>query len=132
MDTGLAGIIAPNLGGQGFRKVMCRISPVGDDWVKKGCHVHVGAVELVLRPDHLGGIVFRSPFSSTLQWEIDAAARLVTSMLDNPIWRSKLKETIEKAMIHLMGVQGSAYVLARGRLFELRKLIRALERWENK
>ena len=104
---------------------MCRISPVGDDWVKKGCHVHVGSVELVLRPDHLGGIVFRSPFSSALPWELDAAARLVSDLLDDPTWRGKLKETVEKAMAHLMGVRGTMYDLARGKLYELRKLVRS-------
>jgi hypothetical protein len=109
---------------------MCRISPVGDDWVKKGCHVHVGGVELALRPDHLGGIVFRSLFASTLEWELDAAARLVSGLLDDPVWRKHLEEAIERAMIHLMGVRGPMYELARGRLFELRKLHRALERWE--
>ena len=109
---------------------MCRISPVNDDWVIKGCHVHVGGVELVLRPDHLGGIVFRSPFSSALQWELDAAARLVTGMLDDPIWRGKLTETVERAMSHLMGVRGDLYDVARGRLGELRMLVCALERWE--
>ena len=111
---------------------MCRISPVGEDWVKKGCHVHVGGVELVLSSDHLGGIVFRSPFSSAMQWELDAAAGLVTGMLDDPAWRGKLKETVEKAMAHLMGVRGTMHDLARGRLFELRMLVRALERWEKK
>jgi hypothetical protein len=109
---------------------MCRISPVGDDWVKKGCHVHVGVVELALRLDHLGGIVFRSPFSSTSEWELNAAARLVGRLLDDSVWRKKLEEAIERAMVHLMGVRGPMYDLARGRLFELRKLLRALERWE--
>ena len=111
---------------------MCRISPVNDDWVKKGCHVHVRSVELVLRPNHLGGVVFCSPFSSALQWEIDAAARLATVMLDDPAWRNKLKETVEKAMSHLMGVRGDLYDVARGRLCELRMLVCALERWEKK
>jgi hypothetical protein len=109
---------------------MCRISPVGDDWVKKGCHVHVGAVELALRPDHLGGIVFRSVFASTLEWEVDAVARLISGLLDDPVWRKQLEEAIERAMVHLMGVRGPMYDLARGRLFELRKLRRALEHWE--
>ena len=49
---------------------MCRISAVSEDWVDKGCHVHVASVELALRPDHLGGIVFRSVFSSTDDWEL--------------------------------------------------------------
>jgi hypothetical protein len=108
---------------------MCRISIPSDDWVTKGCHVHVGRVELSLRPDHLGGIVFRPPFSRTSDWEADAAARLVDGRLADPAWRAKLQETIQGAMTYLMGVEGEYRDLARGRLCELRKLIRALERW---
>ena len=83
---------APHLRGPSTRNAMCRISPVGEDWVKKGCHVHVGCVELVLCPDHLGGIVFRSPFSSAMQWELDAAAGLVTGMLEDPTWRQTQRD----------------------------------------
>jgi hypothetical protein len=116
----------------GSKDAMCRISAVSEDWVGKGCHVHVASVELALRPDHLGGIVFRPVFSSPDVWAIDAAARLVEAKLDDDFWRNKLKDTIERAMTHLMGVQGPFYDLARGRLFELRMLVIALERWERK
>jgi len=111
---------------------MCRISAVSEDWVGKGCHVHVSSVELALRPDHLGGIVFRPVFSTTDDWQLWVAARLVEAKLDDVLWRNKLKDTIERAMTHLMGVQGPNYDLARGRLFELRMLVRALERRERK
>ena len=57
---------------------------------------------------------------------------MVEAKLDDVLWRNKLKGTIERAMTHLMGVQGQNYDLARGRLFELRMLVRALERWERK
>ena len=109
---------------------MCRISPVSDDWVVKGCHVHAAGVELAIRPDHLGGVVFRPVFSSAREEPIQIAAALLKQRLDDALWRNKLKETIERAMCHLMGVGGQHYDLARGRLFELRKLVLALERWE--
>jgi len=109
---------------------MCRISAISQDWVVKGCHVHVAGVELALRPDHLGGIVFRPVFSSSEVWELHAAARLVEAKLDDLQWRNKLKDSIERAMTYLMGVQGPYYDLARGRLFELRMLVLVLERWE--
>ncbi len=111
---------------------MCRISAVSDDWVAKGCHVHVASVELALRPDHLGGIAYCPVFSSTNTWQLWVAEQLVKVKLEDVPWRNKLKNTIERAMTHLMGVQGANYDLARGRLLELRMLVRALERWERK
>jgi len=116
----------------GSKDAMCRISAVSEDWVGKGCHVHAASVELALRPDHLGGIVFRRVFSSTDDWQLWVAEQLVKAKLDDVLWRNKLKGTIERAMTHLIGVQGQNYDLARGRLFELRMLVRALERWERK
>ena len=93
---------------------MCRISAVSEDWVGKGCHVHVASVELALRPDHLGGIVFRPVFSTTDDWQLWVAARLVEAKLDDVLWCNKLKDTIERAMTHLMGVQGPNYDLGGG------------------
>jgi len=56
---------------------------------------------------------------------------MLKQKLDDPSWRNKLRETIERAraMSYLMGVRGQHYDLARA-LFELRKLVIALERWE--
>lgn len=85
---------------------MCRISVVSEDWVVKGCHVHVSGAELALRPDHLGGIVFRPVFASTDVQEIDITVHLVEAKLGDVLWRDKLKGTIERAMTHLMGVRG--------------------------
>jgi hypothetical protein len=36
---------------------VCLPSAVADDWVKKGCHIHVHGVELTVAPDHQGGVV---------------------------------------------------------------------------
>jgi hypothetical protein len=38
---------------------MCRISKINVDWVAKGCHIHVGPVELAVRPGENGGIVMK-------------------------------------------------------------------------
>jgi hypothetical protein len=80
---------------------MCRISPVSEDWADKGCHLHVGKVEVALRPDHVGGIVCRRVFSKTEDWEIEAASKLVDAALADTVWRRKLRATVERAMIFL-------------------------------
>jgi hypothetical protein len=107
---------------------MCRISPVNEDWADKGCHVHVGKVEMALRPDHQDGVVFRPVFSKTPAPDVDVAARQLAEMLDDQAWREKLMDTIDRAMRHLLGIEGHKYSRARGRLRELRMLIIALER----
>jgi len=43
---------------------MCVPSVVADDWIIKGCHIHVNGIELALHPNHTGGAVFSSVFSS--------------------------------------------------------------------
>src|SRR5438128_1673680 len=58
---------------------MCRPSTVGDDWVVKGCHIHVDGIELVMRPTHsaayLDGIVFKRFFGSTSDRAFQAAEK---------------------------------------------------------
>lgn len=109
---------------------MCEIDSVAEDWVDKGCHLHVGGVEIALRPDHLGRFVCRKCFSSTPDWQVDAAAKLVVEQLKDENWRRKLIQTLERAMAFLLGVSGEKERKARGRLREFRMLILALERWE--
>lgn len=111
---------------------MCRISVIHEDWVVKGCHLHVGELELGIRPDHRGGVVLRPIFSNTDQRDLDAAIRLVMARIEDPTWRGTLRDTVERAMDFLMGVQGGLRPHARGRLRELRMLAVALERWESR
>jgi hypothetical protein len=108
----------------------CRISFIDEDWVTKGCHVHVGYVEVALRPDHQRGIVCRKVHSTTADWELDAASREVVKALQDPKWRRKLKETLERAMTFLQSVEGQNRDKARGKLRELRMLLVALQRME--
>jgi hypothetical protein len=60
---------------------MVRITPIDEDWVDKGYHIHVHSIELAVHPDHLGGIVFRKVFSSTSDDDFDVATRVATAML---------------------------------------------------
>jgi hypothetical protein len=57
-----------DLGGTG----MCVPSVVADDWITKGCHIRVDRIELALRPNHLGGVVFSSV------WDLAGPGRAVT------------------------------------------------------
>jgi len=109
---------------------MCRISPVSEDWVVKGCHLHLGKIEVVLRPDHMGGIVCRKVFSTTADREMDAASKAVMKMLDDPTWRRRLKDRLDGAMDFMLGMEGELQPKARGRLREFRMLVVALERWD--
>jgi hypothetical protein len=54
---------------------MCLASVVADDWITKGCHINVDGIELALRPDHNGGVVFRAVFSSPNTAAVNAAIR---------------------------------------------------------
>lgn len=107
---------------------MVRISPIAEDWVDKGCHIHVDSIELAVHPDHLGGVVFRKVFSSTSDDEFDIASRIATAMLQDAGWCHKLRDTLERAMIYLLGVTGQKMPKARGRLCEFNFLMIALDR----
>jgi hypothetical protein len=108
----------------------CRISTISEDWVTKGCHVHVGQVEIALRPDHELGIVCRAVYSKTPDSEVEAAGRVVSEALEDPDWRAKLKDTLERAMDFYQGIEGKKKPQARGGLRELRMLLVALQRRE--
>src|SRR5664280_2266232 len=108
---------------------MCRISPVSEDWADKGCHLHVRGIEVVLRPDKVGNLVCRKWFAKDPDWMVDAASKLVFEQLNDPTWRRKLIQTIAGAMVFLLGVRGEKETRARGKLKEMRELIRTLERW---
>ena len=73
---------------------MCRASTVADDWVVKGCHIHVDGVELAVRPthatDYLDGFVFKKVFRSTSDEAFTAAARKARDeCLADPIVRAR-------------------------------------------
>jgi hypothetical protein len=106
----------------------CEISAVSDDWASKGCHVHVGRVEVSIHPDHLGGVCFDSPFSSTRMRDLEAATSSVRESLSDPEFRRQLRAAIERAQVHMLSIQGLWQAKARGRLLEFKYLILALDR----
>jgi len=110
---------------------MCRPSVVADDWVVKGCHIHVNGVELAVRPDHHGGIVFRKVFSSTPDDAFDRAVRIArTDCLPDPTVRNRWRRDITRAMSFVRTYRGELAELANGRQLEFRFLLRALDRWD--
>lgn len=112
----------------GDGRIEIRISVVSDDWANEGCHVHVGEVEVAVRPTHLGGLVIRSVFARDNVKTVEAAGTLVIHKIEDPTDRflEQVTEAVERAMEYLPGIRGGTYALARGRLAELSRLRRIL------
>jgi hypothetical protein len=111
---------------------MCRPSVVTEDWVKKGCHIHVNGVELVVRPNHLGGVVFRPWFTMTPSVRAAAAIKTAREIcLPDKDMRRRWIRDIEHAALYILGYGGSLQSLANGRLLEFKFLVLALERYED-
>jgi hypothetical protein len=109
---------------------MCVPSVVADDWIVKGCHIHVDGIELAVRPDHRGGVVFRSVFSKPGDAAIDAAKhRAEEECLPNDDERKGWIDSIQRAKVHLMSRRGELRELAVGRVAELHFLEIALRRY---
>jgi hypothetical protein len=109
---------------------MCEISKVAEDWIVKGCHIHVQGVELLVRPNHLGGILMKKGFSSTDDRDADAAVHVAVEWLADVENRQKLIREIEKARRFVLGEFGHLKDLARGRGAEFTFLLAALGRVE--
>jgi hypothetical protein len=111
---------------------MWRISTISEDWVVKGFHLHYHDVELAMRPDHRGEIVFKKVFASTSDREAHPAITSADELLKDPHWRLRFQETIDRAKPFLMGVEGKLRPLARGRLCEFHFLTIALDKLEQR
>jgi hypothetical protein len=109
---------------------MCRISTVSDDWATKGFHIHIEGVELVMRPDHRGRIVFKKVFRSTTDTSAAQAIKVATGLLEDPRWRTRFLAALDRGSAYLLGVEGELRRLAHGRTLEFKFLRIALERWE--
>ena len=108
---------------------MCFPSVVADDWITKGCHIHVDGIELALRPDHRGSVVFRAVFSSPDD-AVDAAIRRAErDCLPDNVERVRWIGSIQRAKAHLISHRGVLRELAVGRLAELHFLELALKRY---
>lgn len=109
---------------------MCRPSTVTDDWVTKGCHIHVDGVELNIYTNHLGGIDFRAVFSSTSDDRLrQAIKRAMEVCLPDPDVRRDWIKKLNSAIIYMTNYQGALSDLARGRMLDFKFIRIAIERW---
>ncbi len=116
---------------------MCRPSTVTDDWVVKGCHIHVDGVELAVRPthsvDYLEGVVFKRIFRSTPNTAFQAAARKAREVcLTDPAVRARWRRALHGGMIFVRSFSGEPADKANGRQYEFIRLIRYLEAYEER
>lgn len=112
---------------------MCHTSTVTDDWVTKGCHIHIGSVELVIAPDHQQGVVFKSFFSGTPDAEARRAIKIAReNCLADEAVRKKWIRDIGHAVSYMLSFEGEPRRLANGRMLEFKFLILALERYGQK
>jgi hypothetical protein len=109
---------------------MWRISAISEDWVDKGCHIHIGQVQLAVRPDTNNKVIFRRVFTSTSESDFDLASRIASNLLADAEFRHKLREALRRAMAHMLGITGYKRDKARGRSGEFKFLILALDRLE--
>jgi hypothetical protein len=116
---------------------MCRPSTVTDDWVVKGCHIHVDGVEVAVRPTHVptyrDGFVFKRIFRSTSEDAFQAAARKAREeCLPDPIVRVRWRRALERGMAFVRTFAGEPAELANGRQYEFARLIRHLDAYEER
>jgi hypothetical protein len=111
---------------------MCQASTVTDDWVTKGCHIHVNGVELNVFSDHRGRIDFRSVFSTTPVSLVQQAIKMARELcLPDPDTRKKWIRRLEMARVYMLGYEGEPAKKARGRMLEFKFIRIALQRWED-
>ncbi len=106
---------------------MCRVSTISDDWIVKGFHLHMEGVELVMRPDHLGTIVFKKVFRSTPNKDAEAAISRAQELLEDVEWRARFHREALRAR-EFLRARGLLAELARGRAAEMTFLAAALHR----
>jgi hypothetical protein len=109
---------------------MCLPSVVTNDWVVKGCHIHVGAVELRVAPDHKGSVIFLPVFSSTSIVPLGKAIKIAKQRcLPDVNVRDRWKRSLRQATRFMLGYRGILSTKANGRMFEFKLLIIALDRY---
>ncbi|TCK64997.1 RHS repeat-associated protein, partial [Winogradskyella wandonensis] len=101
-----------------------KISKVAPDWAVKGAHVHIGNIELALKPGNNGTIVIKSVFNNIKEKHLQAPIKAVEEALKNPAFRKKLIDYTEKARDLLK--QGNE--IERAASGELNFLIKALKK----
>lgn len=110
---------------------MCQPSKVSDDWVVKGCHIHIEEVELIIYTNHLGGIDFRPFFSGARTKRVEQAIKRAREIcLPDSRVRKQWIQKLKMASIFMLGYQGELSDLARGRMLDFKFIRIAIERWE--
>ena len=107
---------------------MCRVSKISFDWMVKGFHLHVYGVELVMRPDHLGGVVFRKFFSTTSDAKAQPAIKRAEELLGDLSWRQYFFRELERGRAFMNGQIPIHGDLPRGRALEFTFLMAAIEK----
>lgn len=110
---------------------MCETSKLSDDWVVKGCHIHVNGVELAMFSDHLGGLGFKPVFASSAPDRVKAALRAVrTVCLPDLVVRTRWITRLSMARAFMLDYQGNLASQANGRMFEFKMIQIAIQRWK--
>ena len=114
---------------------MCQPSKVYDDWITKGFHVHIGRIELVVRPTADGGIVFkRWPLHAAGDADSPVAIKIaIENCLPDSKVRAKWRSDLERAMEFVRASrrhEPRLDALRNGRQYEFLRLIRALDLYD--
>lgn len=111
---------------------MCEPSVIAPDWIVKGFHLKIGGVELAVRPDHKGEVMFQPVFSSGDAAFVDQAIRIAKrDCLPDLNVRNQWIKRINSVMLLLISERGGLQLRARGRLAEMNYLKIALTRYDN-
>ncbi len=111
---------------------MCQASKVTEDWVVKGCHIHIEGVELVVRPDHKGGVCFKSFFAVNAKNRtavVEALKLAQENCLIDPEIRKRWVRSLDQGMAFMLSSRGALASLANGRMLEFKFLRLALNRY---
>jgi hypothetical protein len=101
---------------------MCQASKVTNDWVVKGCHIHIEAVELIIFPDHEGGFGFKPFFAVTARNRravADALKVAKEKCLPDPEVRKCWIRSLKQARIFMLDFRGEPSSLANGRMLRI-------------
>jgi hypothetical protein len=109
---------------------VCESSKISDDWVIKGCHIHVDGIELRIFTNHAGGFGFAPVFSSTNERAVQRALKTAYEIcLPDRDTRERWITRLDMATAYVLGYPGELASLANGRMFDFKMLKIALERW---
>ncbi|MCA8300854.1 hypothetical protein R0290_21120 [Burkholderia semiarida] len=106
---------------------------MADDWVIKGCHIHVNGVELTVVSDHNARVDFKEVFSMTPSDRLEKAIKYAREhCLPDPAMRRRWIDRLDMARAYMLGYDGGEELASRanGRMFEFKMLRIAIERWE--